>query len=188
MFFECISVPSVAATCVLRFLKTSHSPSTDPHGLNSTEDAEFELSFRSVYNHSTLEVPWYAVLGNHDYGDGSISDEEDEACLAMDGGCPRSPIYQVCGRVEMCCQLLCSFPAFAMCCNARSCAACSITLYTDQHSWMRISFNGIADGTVPASTPLPLQMVLRNYSSWTQHHLCKNIKHVPGPSIAVCAL
>ena len=34
------------------------------------------------------------MLGNHDYGDGA-SEAEDEACLAADGGCPRSPLYQV---------------------------------------------------------------------------------------------
>lgn len=47
-----------------------------------------------MYNHSALDVPWYAVLGNHDYGDGA-TDAEDEACLAEDGGCTRSPLHQV---------------------------------------------------------------------------------------------
>jgi len=36
-----------------------------PNGLNSTQDALFTKSFISVYTASGLQVPWYAVLGNH---------------------------------------------------------------------------------------------------------------------------
>lgn len=72
----------------------AHTYRTDPHGLNSTGDVEFDLSFRWVYNHIALDVPWYAVLGNHDYGDGA-TEADDEACLAADGGCTRSPLHQV---------------------------------------------------------------------------------------------
>eukprot|EP00878_Enallax_costatus_P022880 GHUV01024314.1.p1 GENE.GHUV01024314.1~~GHUV01024314.1.p1 ORF type:complete len:373 (+),score=81.50 GHUV01024314.1:129-1247(+) len=39
------------------------------HGLRSTNDPQFHDSFINVYDRASLQVPWYAVLGNHDYGD-----------------------------------------------------------------------------------------------------------------------
>lgn len=64
-----------------------------PHGLNSTYDKEFEFSFRDVYDATGLQVPWYAVLGNHDYGDGSY-DAED--CLALGAeACGRGPLSEL---------------------------------------------------------------------------------------------
>ena len=44
------------------------TPPTDnfyPHGLNSTYDDNFDASFVKVYAATPLQVPWYAVLGNH---------------------------------------------------------------------------------------------------------------------------
>ena len=41
-----------------------------PHGLSSVDDEQFTRSFTSVYNQTALlGVPWYSVLGNHDYGE-----------------------------------------------------------------------------------------------------------------------
>lgn len=38
----------------------------------------FEQSFSEMYTAPSLkDVPWHAVLGNHDYGDGNHSDEPD---------------------------------------------------------------------------------------------------------------
>lgn len=33
----------------------------------NTTDALWESTYRSVYTHPALQIPWYAVLGNHDY-------------------------------------------------------------------------------------------------------------------------
>lgn len=38
-------------------------------GLSSPEDEAFSSSFTDVYSNIALQVPWFAVLGNHDYGD-----------------------------------------------------------------------------------------------------------------------
>ncbi|CAA7400814.1 unnamed protein product [Spirodela intermedia] len=36
-------------------------------GIRSVEDRAFEESFTDIYTASSLQKPWYAVLGNHDY-------------------------------------------------------------------------------------------------------------------------
>jgi acid phosphatase len=36
-------------------------------GVKSTEDMLWESNYENVYNDSSLQVPWYPVLGNHDY-------------------------------------------------------------------------------------------------------------------------
>ncbi|KAF5833127.1 Metallo-dependent phosphatase-like protein [Dunaliella salina] len=41
------------------------------HGLRSLDDPLFSKCFTDVYSAEGLQVPWYAVLGNHDYADGS---------------------------------------------------------------------------------------------------------------------
>jgi tartrate-resistant acid phosphatase type 5 len=43
----------------------------DPHGLKHSNDYLFDKSFKQIYTASELRsVPWHAVMGNHDYGDG----------------------------------------------------------------------------------------------------------------------
>ncbi len=36
-------------------------------GVSSVDDAQFKLSFESVYTAASLQVPWRVILGNHDY-------------------------------------------------------------------------------------------------------------------------
>jgi len=38
-----------------------------PHGVVSIYDTMWKRSFENVYTDPSLQVPWYAVLGNHDY-------------------------------------------------------------------------------------------------------------------------
>jgi len=38
-----------------------------PAGVSSTTDAHWKSSFENVYNKEGHQVPWYPVLGNHDY-------------------------------------------------------------------------------------------------------------------------
>ncbi len=37
-------------------------------GVSSTTDRQWETSFERIYTAESLQTPWYAVLGNHDYG------------------------------------------------------------------------------------------------------------------------
>jgi len=36
-------------------------------GVKDEHDLQWELSFETVYHQKSLQIPWYAVLGNHDY-------------------------------------------------------------------------------------------------------------------------
>lgn len=38
-----------------------------PHGVGSVTDPQFQMSFEDIYSAPSLQTPWYAVLGNHDY-------------------------------------------------------------------------------------------------------------------------
>jgi acid phosphatase len=38
-----------------------------PHGVASVTDSQFQDSFEDIYSAPSLQTPWYAVLGNHDY-------------------------------------------------------------------------------------------------------------------------
>ena len=37
------------------------------HGVKSVDDSQWQASFEKVYTAESLQVPWHAVLGNHDY-------------------------------------------------------------------------------------------------------------------------
>jgi tartrate-resistant acid phosphatase type 5 len=38
-----------------------------PAGVSSTSDPHWQLSYENIYNKDGQQVPWYPVLGNHDY-------------------------------------------------------------------------------------------------------------------------
>lgn len=37
-------------------------------GVDSISDDKWQTTFEAIYDAPALQVPWYAVLGNHDYG------------------------------------------------------------------------------------------------------------------------
>jgi len=49
-----------------RFVVTTGDNFYD-HGVSSLHDAHWRESFEDVYTSPALQIPWYAVLGNHDY-------------------------------------------------------------------------------------------------------------------------
>merc|ERR1712176_61341 len=68
-------------------------------GLAGVDDQQFETSFSSIYNHTSLQVPWLSVLGNHDYGDsggcGLPVEQDDVSCLSKSKQMSRSPLHQM---------------------------------------------------------------------------------------------
>ena len=56
-------------------------------GLNAADDPEFAQSFTDVYTHETLQVPWHAILGNHDYGDCGYDESAGDGGLSPPCGC-----------------------------------------------------------------------------------------------------
>jgi acid phosphatase len=37
------------------------------NGVYDTSDSQWDYLYRNVYTHQSLQIPWYATLGNHDY-------------------------------------------------------------------------------------------------------------------------
>mmetsp|Transcript_9207 Transcript_9207/g.23643 ORF Transcript_9207/g.23643 Transcript_9207/m.23643 type:complete len:411 (+) Transcript_9207:154-1386(+) len=67
-------------------------------GLSSVDDDQFDTSFASMYSKDALAVPWFAVLGNHDYGDisgCSNGTSGDSQCGSIQPSESRSPDYQI---------------------------------------------------------------------------------------------
>lgn len=70
-------------------------------GLTSVEDEAFDTSFKEIYHHDELkDVPWYAVLGNHDYGETPTPDIGPDNCPKHSDECFYSPIHQLDIRLQ----------------------------------------------------------------------------------------
>jgi len=46
------------------------------NGVRSTHDPQWRESFEDIYSASSLQIPWYAVLGNHDYNGSPAAEVE----------------------------------------------------------------------------------------------------------------
>eukprot|EP01025_Chloroclados_australasicus_P044368 TRINITY_DN4810_c0_g1_i5.p1 TRINITY_DN4810_c0_g1~~TRINITY_DN4810_c0_g1_i5.p1 ORF type:complete len:335 (-),score=20.22 TRINITY_DN4810_c0_g1_i5:19-1023(-) len=70
-------------------------------GLSSDTDPLFTKSYLDIYSgEGLLGVPWYSVLGNHDYGDGREDEDENINCKGValeecQGVCCNSPVWQL---------------------------------------------------------------------------------------------
>ena len=71
-------------------------------GLVSVEDDNFTASFSSIYHHKYLQVPWYAVLGNHDYGEFWEPGAQPTMCPGGENSdsCYFSPLHQLDVRLK----------------------------------------------------------------------------------------
>ena len=78
-----------------------------PSGLKRANDSLIAKSFAGVYDSPSLDVPWYAVLGNHDWGDSSSRGDDrtraayqrrDSATGAAAPGFPER--WQCCGGLD----------------------------------------------------------------------------------------
>lgn len=67
------AMAGVASRTQTRFI-ISTGDNFYPHGVASVTDPQFQASFEEIYSAPSLQTPWYAVLGNHDY-EGSPSAE-----------------------------------------------------------------------------------------------------------------
>lgn len=54
-----------------------------PNGVESVDDPQWQTKFERIYHHEALRLPWWAVLGNHDYR------SSVEAQIAYHGKNPR---------------------------------------------------------------------------------------------------
>ena len=52
---------------------------------------DFQGSFSNIYTAASLKVPWHAILGNHDYGDGDHSQSPNSCTLVSRGGAGDGP-------------------------------------------------------------------------------------------------
>ncbi|GAX83740.1 hypothetical protein CEUSTIGMA_g11165.t1 [Chlamydomonas eustigma] len=90
------------ARCILPQFIISTGDNFYPHGLEHAADPQILDTFKNVYSSHSLQVPWYAVLGNHDYGDtltsqqlSNCSNPPPESLSECQPGCCYSPLWQV---------------------------------------------------------------------------------------------
>jgi acid phosphatase len=69
----------VAEQLKSRFVVTTGDNFYD--GVTNLYDAHWQESYEAVYNSPPLQIPWYVVLGNHDY-QGCVQAQLDYVCLS----------------------------------------------------------------------------------------------------------
>ena len=52
-----------------------------PTGVKDVNDPHWKISFEDVYTASSLQIPWFVTLGNHDYG-GNVQAQIDYSALS----------------------------------------------------------------------------------------------------------
>jgi tartrate-resistant acid phosphatase type 5 len=60
------AMAGVAGSVATRFI-ISTGDNFYPSGVGSVSDPQFRQSFEDIYTAPALQIPWYVVLGNHDY-------------------------------------------------------------------------------------------------------------------------
>lgn len=62
-------------------------------GVESIHDPDWQLSFENIYKAPALQIPWYCILGNHDY-DGNIQAQIDYTTISSRWNLP-APYYHI---------------------------------------------------------------------------------------------
>ena len=62
-----------------------------PYGVKDVHDRQFETTFERMYSAKALQIPWYLVLGNHDYAFNGRKGNTTAQLLYRCGPCNRSP-------------------------------------------------------------------------------------------------
>jgi tartrate-resistant acid phosphatase type 5 len=76
------------------------------HGLKGPHDPYFKQTFSDMYSAPSLQVPWYAVLGNHDYGEANSALLWACASPSFDT-CPKDCCLSAAWQVSPACHLSC---------------------------------------------------------------------------------
>ena len=64
------------------------------HGVKSVNDSQWQTSFEKIYTAASLQVPWHAILGNHDYHgscEAQIEDRKSTRLNSSHGKLSRMP-------------------------------------------------------------------------------------------------
>lgn len=66
-------------------------------GVESVDDPNWQQSFEQIYKASSLQIPWYCVLGNHDY-DGNVQAQIEYSRISSRWNLP-APYYHITKKI-----------------------------------------------------------------------------------------